>query len=247
MEIQIIDDVKQRIIDCHNGINGSMKQALEYAFEAGRLLTEVKESLNHGEFLPWIEKNIPFSSDTTNRYIKLYNYQNKIRTVRNLQEAYKQIETFEKQEKESEQQKALRRIQEYKKTGVKPDGWRRGTDDKLYQDDIDYQKRMAERQSQFKNRQEQEEERRSERDKFFESAKIGTDLLNEAAEMFIQKESKRKTFKEKIKLSQDGEKEPFIDAIMDYLDELENDNRRIEACQNIIKVCKRIAVDLQKG
>jgi hypothetical protein len=39
--------------------------------------------------------------------------------------------------------------------------------------------------------------------------------------------------------------DPFQDAIMDYLEGLENDSRRIEACHNIIKVCKRIAAELQ--
>jgi hypothetical protein len=34
--------------------------------------------------------------------------------------------------------------------------------------------------------------------------------------------------------------------ILDYLEGLENDSRRIEACYNIIKVCKRIAVELQE-
>ena len=45
-----------------------------------------------------------------------------------------------------------------------------------------------------------------------------------------------------------GKDDPFIDAILDYLDELEDDNRRIEACYNIIKLVKGgIAVDLQRG
>jgi hypothetical protein len=39
--------------------------------------------------------------------------------------------------------------------------------------------------------------------------------------------------------------DPFQDALMDYLEGLENDSRRIESCYNIIKICKRIAVVLQ--
>jgi hypothetical protein len=32
---------------------------------------------------------------------------------------------------------------------------------------------------------------------------------------------------------------------LDYLETLENDSRRIEACHNIIKICKHIAAELQ--
>ena len=62
----------------------------------------------------------------------------------------------------------------------------------------------------------------------------------------VEREQKRQTFKEQIRVSQAGETDTFIDALMDYLEELDSDNRRIEACQNIIKVCKNIAVELQQ-
>ena len=32
-----------------------------------------------------------------------------------------------------------------------------------------------------------------------------------------------------------------------HLDALENDNARIEACHDVIKMCKRISTELQKG
>jgi hypothetical protein len=38
----------------------------------------------------------------------------------------------------------------------------------------------------------------------------------------------------------------FEDSLNEYLDILENDSRRIEACHNIIKICKRIAAELQE-
>jgi hypothetical protein len=58
---------------------------------------------------------------------------------------------------------------------------------------------------------------------------------------------KRSAFKDRIRLSDGGKQDPFIDAIMDYLNELENDTRRIEACNNIIKVCRNICVKLQSS
>jgi hypothetical protein len=38
----------------------------------GKILSEVKEVLNHGEFIPWIEANCPFSRMTANRYMQVY-------------------------------------------------------------------------------------------------------------------------------------------------------------------------------
>lgn len=77
----------------------------------------------------------------------------------------------------------------------------------------------------------------------YESAE---DALFEAAiGASIENHAQRQAFKERIRISQAGESDAFIDALMDYLEELDNDNRRIEACQNIIKVCRNIAVELQ--
>lgn len=52
--------------------------------------------LQHGEWLPWLEENVPFSHDTGRNYMKLYEHQNWLRDgkslkVRNLTEAYKAI------------------------------------------------------------------------------------------------------------------------------------------------------------
>lgn len=73
------------------------------------------------------------------------------------------------------------------------------------------------------------------------------DFLKKAADIFLEHSEKRSTFKDKIRLSDDGKADPFVDAIMDYLSELKNDTRRIEACNNIIKVCRNISVKLQKA
>ena len=67
------------------------------------------------------------------------------------------------------------------------------------------------------------------------------------ADMFIEKSQERTDFKEKIRISDNGKDDAFSDAIIDYLEDLPDNNRKIEACYNIIKICKRIAVDLQAG
>jgi excisionase family DNA binding protein len=74
---------------------------------------------------------------------------------------------------------------------------------------------------------------------------INTDLLFNALNEQSKEAQKRADWKEKIRLSADGMKDPFQDALMDYLNGLADDNRRIEACYNIIKICKKIANELQ--
>ena len=73
-----------------------------------------------------------------------------------------------------------------------------------------------------------------------------SDALNHATDEIINKHNKRIEWKDKIRISDNGKDDAFMDAIIDYLDTLPNDNRRIEACNNIIKICRNISVNLQK-
>lgn len=89
-------------------------------------------------------------------------------------------------------------------------------------------------------REQEEEERRRSQD----------DLFNHTAQQIIDEQIKsikeRQEWKDKIKISNNGKDDPFMDALMDYLETLDDDNRRIEACNNIIKICRNISVKLQK-
>jgi hypothetical protein len=69
------------------------KTALEKASEVGRLLSECKSDLKHGEWLPWLESNFTFTDRTARRWIKLAQdiQSGKIKsdTLSNLSEAYR--------------------------------------------------------------------------------------------------------------------------------------------------------------
>tara|TARA_B100000424_G_C22546926_1_gene311042 strand:+ start:35 stop:505 length:471 start_codon:yes stop_codon:yes gene_type:complete len=152
--------------------------------------------------------------------------------MKHLPEAYKQIQYFEQEKKKSETQKALKRVQEFKQTGVKPEGWRKNTDDKLFKEEIQRDKRIEENRKKVKN---------------IDNQKKSTDqLFSNLIDDVIEKNKKVNTFKDSIRLSFEGKQDSFIDALIDYLESLENDNRRIELCYNIIKVAKNIANNLQR-
>lgn len=57
-------------IDRLHGLAGARAaEAIEYARQAGQLLLKVKASLKHGEWLPWLEKNVSVSPRQAQRYI----------------------------------------------------------------------------------------------------------------------------------------------------------------------------------
>lgn len=222
----------QQINTLHSNIEGKLKSTVQDAIKLGELLTNVKKELPHGTFLNWINDNCNFGRITSYRYMSLFQYKSKCFTMKHLPEAYKQIQYFEQEKKKSETQKALKRVQEFKQTGVKPEGWRKNTDDKLFKEEIQRDKRIEENRKKVKN---------------IDNQKKSTDqLFSNLIDDVIEKNKKVNTFKDSIRLSFEGKQDSFIDALIDYLESLENDNRRIELCYNIIKVAKNIANNLQR-
>lgn len=81
--------VEGRIIDLHNSIVSALRRSVENAIEIGQLLEQKKEELPHGEFLPWIERYLPFSEWTARNYMRVYQYRAKTGNVPDLTEAYR--------------------------------------------------------------------------------------------------------------------------------------------------------------
>jgi hypothetical protein len=249
MDMNVIKDRTQEIKQELSELNNTLKMSVHKAIRIGELLTEQKEIVGHGLFIQWIESNLDISRYTAINYMKLYEYKDKCGNVQHLQEAYKQIETIEAQSKQTKEERDRAMIAEYRKTGKKPIGWTR---------ELDYRiKKDAEAESKQKERIEKEKQERERRAKEHkeqqvsfqhnQSSNILTDAFQTVAGAFIEKTNKRNEWKEKIRLSESGKESAFMDAIIDYLETLPDDNRRIEACYNIVKICKNIAVKLQNS
>lgn len=56
----------------HGILTGLSQKTVVVIFAMGKVLSEVKETLNHGEFLPWVEQNCPFERTTAFRYMQVY-------------------------------------------------------------------------------------------------------------------------------------------------------------------------------
>ena len=236
----------------HNRMERGTRLLVDIASAIGEVLSKVRGNAPTGAFPEWLEKQIACPKRTADRYISLFNYKNEISGTGSLSEAYKLIETIEAQKKQTETQKAYQRVAEYRKTGKKPEGWRQHTDDKLAKEEEERDARIeAIKQEALnrKNEQQEKERERIEETQKREAERARLEVETDSLLKYLDQESvalkKRAEFKEKIRLSADGMKDPFQDAILDYLDTLQDDSRRIETCYNIIKICKRIAVELQ--
>ena len=135
------------------------------------------------------------------------------------------------------------RVSQAIKTGSFPSGWNPECQ-RLYEDRIKEERLRDER---IRKMQEEMQKGAEERKCREDERKARVEEIDELVKGITENFTRRQVFKERIRISHDGKDDPFLDAILDYLDELEDDNRRIEACYNIIKTCKGIAVDLQRG
>jgi len=188
----------------------------------------------------WLERYVPA--------------ENKLITVEELETRKAQETRRAQEDAKSENQKRNDRINLRIKTGKVSSEWDE-KDDARYEEEIAFQKRMREaqarvsasdaaREASLKESADRLEELRKKIESFNEDMISGS--IGSMVQKNIEANNKRQSFKESIRVSHEGQDDPFVDAIMDYLDGLDDDNRRVEACYNIIKVCKGIAIKLQK-
>jgi hypothetical protein len=88
--MKVTNNRAEEIRVLHGEILGSFKTSLVKAIRIGELLTEQKDSLEHGDFIPWVEKNLPFSDRTARNYMRLYRERDRLKTesVSDLTSAY---------------------------------------------------------------------------------------------------------------------------------------------------------------
>ena len=71
-ELVALDRLAKQINDAHSEVKASFGHSLQHAIRAGELLTEAKAQLNHGEWLPWLEKSVQFSERSARSYIEVF-------------------------------------------------------------------------------------------------------------------------------------------------------------------------------
>jgi hypothetical protein len=89
LSVAPLETVTATISKLHTKQQEHARQTIEAALEIGRLLSETRPTLKHGEWLKWTEQ-LPFSDRTARNYIRVYENRDrlKLETVSNLKEAY---------------------------------------------------------------------------------------------------------------------------------------------------------------
>ena len=70
--MELVLNIAEAIIKKHLELAKQQLGSLEIAISIGEMLNEKKENLNHGEFTPWIQENLPFSLRTAQKYLKVF-------------------------------------------------------------------------------------------------------------------------------------------------------------------------------
>lgn len=90
MDVRLsIENLTDTIVQLHNKIAASLRQTVVDAITVGEHLTQLKESLPHGEFTEFVNENFPFTIRTAQRYMKLHEAREYISLQNNLADAYK--------------------------------------------------------------------------------------------------------------------------------------------------------------
>jgi len=68
----------------HGEMTGHMTMAVKKAIEIGRLLSEQKGRLAHGEWIPWVENNLTFGRIQTAKYMRVYDRRDQLNVHSNV-------------------------------------------------------------------------------------------------------------------------------------------------------------------
>ncbi|EMJ90286.1 DUF3102 domain-containing protein [Leptospira meyeri] len=69
---QDLDNDVVKINELHQSMISNMSRAIQSAIMIGEILVHKKQTLPHGAFLPWVEKNAPFSRASAANYMRMY-------------------------------------------------------------------------------------------------------------------------------------------------------------------------------
>lgn len=85
------DDPASEISRLHGEIAAAYGMSLDRAIRIGQRLTQQKESLGHGKFLPWVHDHLPFDERTARRYMQLWEHRAELKSdsVSDLTTAYR--------------------------------------------------------------------------------------------------------------------------------------------------------------
>lgn len=79
----------EQINALHNELTAIAHKGINVAIEIGRLLSEKKAELSHGEFGVWVKRNLVFTDRTARNYMKLFADRDKVLQAESISQAYR--------------------------------------------------------------------------------------------------------------------------------------------------------------
>jgi hypothetical protein len=103
----------ERLKQLHVEIMGAARMVFDKAIEAGGILHEVKAALPHGDFTAWIETNTGFNIRTAQRYMKIHENRDQLKTdnVSLLTDAHKLLTAPKEERLSDEEQNSFERTE----------------------------------------------------------------------------------------------------------------------------------------
>jgi len=88
---ELSETAKSEITRLHSEILEAARTSVDKAIRIGELLTQEKDKLDHGQWLPWLKANVPFTRATAANYMRCWERREelKCKTVLHLGEAYR--------------------------------------------------------------------------------------------------------------------------------------------------------------
>jgi len=220
--------------ELYNEFDLITKKHIKKAIAIGEVLSEAKENVDHGAYLTWLDKNANFNQCSARRFVLLFKYKEYVLDSESLSDAYMLAEKLNREGIEKEEKEAIKRVDVYNKTGKKPEGWRRGTDDRL----------AKERKSNSANCSPVNNLQAVKKSKETTKTDIKVYDKNEVQRKLNLDHSSavdKKTVNEKKEIK---ENDPFIESIVDYIKELPSKSHKMVALKNIIRECHKLMNDL---
>jgi DUF3102 family protein/DNA methylase len=110
------NNIADEINRLHRGIISSLRTSVVEAIRIGELLTQERDKLKHGEWLPWLKENVEFSHMTAYRYIECYEnrsyFKNKINTVLTFRDIPRLLSGIKKQKQRERRAAAAAEFEE---------------------------------------------------------------------------------------------------------------------------------------
>lgn len=228
-----------KINDGHREIVRGSKDLVQKAIIVGEEIIRAREIAGHGEFGKLIDSGL-FDMKKSNvyNYIKVAEYSAKVHLIGNLQEAYKLVAEEESKKKQAESANQRERIQYRIENNEKPDTWQRSDDyawKKIQDERIARDERIAiakEKMASTVNTNAQIEA----------ETKQAFDALGD----YFAKEQHKLDDLRSMRVN--NQNSNILQIIEDYLYQVEDTDKKIEECYNIIKFCKHKAIELhQRG